>query len=220
MSALQLQLALKREIDILAALLGIIVTLPLLLAIAIGIKVSGPGPVFFRQDRVGFGSRIFKLIKFRTMIDGAALLGKGLAVEKEDIRITPFGKFLRKTSLDELPQLFNVLKGDISLVGPRPVLKEHLGYYNDFHHRRHEMKPGITGLATINGRCSIPWSKRIEWDVKYVDTFSLSLDFKILWKTAWLVLQGENTYYDHTDGPAFDLADKDNQPSLQDPDKH
>lgn len=200
------QMAVKRSVDLSGAVIGLVLTSPFMLLIAAAIKLSGPGPVFFRQIRVGKDGRRFWLRKFRTMKVGAAGEGRGLSVERNDVRITPLGRFLRKTSLDELPQLFNVLAGDLALVGPRPALPEHLPYYTDFHRRRLAVRPGLTGLATVNGRASIPWSRRIELDVQYIDTFSLRLDFMILVKTIIVVVRGSGIYYDHQTGPAFDLA--------------
>ena len=206
----KIQLFIKSFIDIIASAAGLILLFPLFVLIAVAIKLTSEGPVFFLQDRLGKDATIFKLFKFRTMIPGAINMGKGLSVSKKDTRITKVGYFLRKTSLDELPQLFNVLKGDISLVGPRPTVPEHLAYYGDFERRRLEVRPGITGLATVNGRASIPWSLRIKYDVEYVDNFSLWLDLKILFKTVWIVLRGQGTYYDHKKyGPAFDLVKRD-----------
>jgi len=200
----------KRSVDILVATGCLLALSPLLLIIATLVKASGKGPILFLQDRLGKNARIFKLYKFRTMVPDAINMGSKLLVTEKDSRITPIGAFLRKTSLDELPQLFNVLKGDISLVGPRPTIPEHLPYYGDFERRRLEIRPGITGLATIRGRAGIPWSQRIKYDVEYIDNFSLWLDAVILLKTFWVVLRREGTYYDYEKyGPAFDLIKAD-----------
>jgi len=200
------QLAIKRLIDISVAIIALILISPLLMCTALLIKLSSKGPVFFLQDRLGKDAKVFKLYKFRTMIVGAVNIGKGLSVTEKDPRITPVGAFLRKISLDEIPQLINVLKGDISLVGPRPTVPQHLEYYGEFEKRRLEVKPGITGLAMVKGRASIPWSKRIEYDVEYVDNFSLWLDLKILVQTIWVVIRRKNVYYDYEkNGPPFDL---------------
>ena len=206
----KIQFFVKSVIDVVAAAVGLVLLFPLFVLIAAAIKLTSKGPVFFHQDRVGINGRIFKLHKFRTMVAGAASIGTGLSVAKNDARITKVGAILRKTSLDELPQLFNVLKGDISFVGPRPTVPQHLEYYGEFERRRLEVKPGITGLATVCGRASIPWSQRIKYDVEYVDNFSLWLDLKILIKTVWIVLRSQGTYYDHKKyGPAFDLVKRD-----------
>ncbi|KPK78106.1 MAG: hypothetical protein AMJ79_00870 [Phycisphaerae bacterium SM23_30] len=207
LSVRKLQLAIKYLIDFTAAAVGLILCSPIMLVLALAIKLASKGPIFFCQERLGKDARIFRLYKFRTMIPGAVNLGAGLATKENDSRITAVGSFLRKSSLDELPQLLNVLKGDISLVGPRPTVPEQLEYYGPFERRRLEMRPGITGLATIRGRASIPWSKRIQYDVQYIDNFNLWLDLKILLKTIIVVLRGEGTYYDYEKyGPAFDLS--------------
>ena len=203
----KIQLFIKSFIDIIASAVGLVLLFPLFVLIAVAIKLTSKGPVFFCQDRLGINGRIFKLHKFRTMVAGAVSIGTGLSVAGNDARITKVGAILRKTSLDELPQLFNVLKGDISLVGPRPTVPEHLEYYGDFERRRLEVKPGITGLAMVRGRGSVPWSVRIKYDVEYVDNFSLWLDFKILVQTLLVVLTRKNIYYDYEKlGPAFDLV--------------
>lgn len=201
-----LQSAIKRLIDFVTALVGLLLLSPVMLWTVIVIKLTSRGPIFFLQERLGKDASIFKLYKFRTMIVGAVNIGKGLSVTEKDPRITSVGAFLRKTSLDEIPQLINVLKGDISLVGPRPTVPQHLEYYGEFEKRRLEAKPGITGLAMIKGRASIPWSKRIEYDVEYVDNFSLWLDLKILLQTILIVIRRKNVYYDYEkNGPPFDL---------------
>jgi undecaprenyl phosphate N,N'-diacetylbacillosamine 1-phosphate transferase len=205
-----MQMLIKRIIDVFVSFLGLILLCPLMLIIAVVIKLTSKGSIFFCQERLGKDAIIFKLYKFRTMITNAVNMKAGLSVIENDKRITPVGKFLRKTSLDELPQFFNVLKGDISLVGPRPTVPQHLDYYGEFELKRLEMKPGITGLAMIRGRASIPWSQRIKYDIQYVENFSLWMDLKILVGTFLVVIKRENTYYDHEkDGPAFDLVKKD-----------
>lgn len=202
----------KRIFDFLVAAIIIILLSPVYIIIIFIIKFSSPGPILFSQIRVGKNGKNFKIYKFRTMNVGADKVKDGLAVKAGDSRITKEGSFLRKTSLDELPQFFNVILGDISIVGPRPGLPEQLHYYNETQMRRLEMQPGITGLATINGRASIPWSKRIAYDVEYIDNFSFYLDVKIMIKTFFVVLSGKDTYYDHKNGPAFDLASPDDLP--------
>lgn len=201
------QYTIKRVIDFCASLTGMIILSPLLLIVAVLIKITDNGPLLFCQDRLGKDATIFKLYKFRTMVPNAVNMEAGLSVTENDKRITRVGKFLRKTSLDELPQLFNVINGDISLVGPRPAVPQHLEYYGQFERKRLQMRPGITGLAMVRGRASIPWSQRIKYDVEYVEKFSLCLDLKILIETFPVVLKRKNTYYDHEKyGPAFDLA--------------
>ena len=203
----RIQQFIKRIVDVVVAVTALILLSPVLFCIAIAIKLTGNGKVLFTQERVGKDAEIFKMYKFRTMVTDAINKGAGLAVPEGDPRITTIGGFLRKTSLDEIPQFFNVLKGDISLVGPRATVPQHLEYYGDFERKRLEVRPGITGLAMINGRASIPWSKRIEFDVEYIDKFSLYLDLKILLKTILVVLKREGTYYNQEKrGPAFDLV--------------
>ena len=202
-----IQLAIKRIFDFFAAFFGLVLLVPVVLAVAVLIKLTSKGPILFCQDRLGKNAIIFRLYKFRTMVPNAVNMEVGLSVIENDKRITPIGKFLRKTSLDEFPQLFNVIKGDISLVGPRPTIPQHLGYYGEFERTRLKMRPGVTGLAMVRGRASIPWSQRIKYDVQYVENFSLWLDLKILVETSLVVLKRENTYYDHEKyGPAFDLV--------------
>jgi len=190
-------------------LMGSIAACPIFIGVALLVKLTSRGPVLFCQDRVGKDANIFKLYKFRTMVPNAVNMGTGLTTVEGDPRITSIGRFLRKSSLDELPQLFNVLKGDISLVGPRPTVPQHLDYYGEFERRRLEMKPGITGLAMVKGRNRNPWSVRIKYDVEYIDSFNLWLDLKILLKTVCVVLLRKDTYYNYEkNGPAFDLTKK------------
>jgi lipopolysaccharide/colanic/teichoic acid biosynthesis glycosyltransferase len=184
-----LQLILKRIIDFFASLMGLIILSPIFILISIIIYLKLGSPVFFIQKRPGKNEKIFKMIKFRTMLDAKDKNGDLLPDEK---RLTSFGKFLRSTSLDEFPELINVLKGEMSLVGPRPLLVEYLPLYNDYQARRHEMRPGITGLAQVNGRNTISWEDKFDYDVKYIDDFSLLLDFKILFKTFIKVFRQED----------------------------
>jgi lipopolysaccharide/colanic/teichoic acid biosynthesis glycosyltransferase len=167
---------------------------PLLLTLAILIRLDSPGPVFFRQVRIGRQGRPFVPLKFRSMVDKADVLGLRLSVAGGEQFITRIGKIIRATSLDELPQLWNVIKGDMSLVGPRPTLPYQVAAYNDFQRRRLEVKPGITGWAQINGRNAIPWEERIRLDVWYVDNWSLRLDFYILLKTFKVWARQEGLY--------------------------
>lgn len=181
-----MQLFIKRIIDIVLSLLGIIILSPVLVIIAILVKTKLGSPIFFTQYRVGKDGKIFKMIKFRTMLDAKDKWGEPLPDEE---RLTPFGKFLRSTSIDELPELINVLKGDMSLVGPRPLLVEYLPLYSKEQFRRHELRPGITGWAQVNGRNSINWSERFKLDVDYVNSYSLVKDFKIIIMTIGKVIK-------------------------------
>lgn len=175
------------------ALVFILFLLPLFLFIAILVGLYIGSPVFFRQDRPGRNSIIFSIVKYRTMLDTTNLEGDLLS-DKE--RLTKFGQFLRSSSFDELPALWNVLKGEMSFVGPRPLLVKYLPLYSERQSRRHEVKPGITGWAQINGRNSISWEDRLEMDVWYVENRSLSLDIKILWKTIFRVFKRDGINQD------------------------
>lgn len=176
---------LKRAFDFTSASLGLIFLAPLLLVLACILRILMGAPIFFRQDRPGLYDKPFTLYKFRTMQESKDEAGNLLP---DGQRLTPIGRFLRRTSLDELPQLFNVLKGDMSLVGPRPLFTEYLLYYTKRERRRHEVRPGITGLAQISGRNLLPWDERLELDVQYVEKQTLFLDFLILSKTFWKVI--------------------------------
>lgn len=167
----------KRLFDFLVALCAILALLPVIIVVAVLIRFKLGSPILFTQDRPGLNGKIFKMMKFRTMLDGKDKQGNLLP---DDERMTPFGAFLRSTSLDELPGLFNVLKGDMSLVGPRPLLVQYLPLYNAEQARRHNVRPGITGWAQVNGRNAISWEQKFKLDVWYVDNQSLLLDFKIL----------------------------------------
>ena len=188
--------AVKRALDVLAASASLVAVSPLLAAIAAAIRVESPGPVILRQPRVGRGGRDFPMFKFRTMVVDAHTLGAGWLVAENDPRITRVGAFLRKWSLDELPQLANVLRGDMSIVGPRPTLRYQVEQYTPFQRRRLEVRPGITGWAQISGRNELTWPQRIEFDVWYVDHRSLSLDAKILARTLPVVLRATRVYSD------------------------
>lgn len=203
----------KRLFDIIVSFVGIVVLSPLILAISIIIKLSSPGEVFFRQERVGYKGKIFKIYKFRSMIKNAQNIGAGLYFDGEDDpRITKVGKFLRKTSLDEIPQLFNVLFGDMSVIGPRPLLKITTDEMSDYQRQRLNVKPGITGWAQVNGRNEISISKRIEYDIWYIENYSLILDIKIIFLTAKVVLLKEGIRMDQKPEEVFDLdKDKENK---------
>jgi len=178
----------KRSFDFAVALAGLVVLSPLLLAIAALVRWRLGSPVLFRQQRPGLDGRPFTLVKFRTMTEARAADG---AAAPDAQRLTAFGRFLRSTSLDELPELYNVLVGDMSLVGPRPLLMEYLPLYDAHQRRRHEVRPGITGWAQVNGRNAITWERKFDLDVWYVDNASFLLDLKILWLTFWRVLRRE-----------------------------
>lgn len=175
----------KRSVDIVSAFMGLLVLAPVLTLIAWGVRRKLGSPVFFRQLRPGLHGKPFLLVKFRTMLDAFDKSGNQLPDAQ---RITPFGRFLRSTSLDELPELWNVLRGDMSLVGPRPLLMEYLPLYTPEQARRHEVRPGITGWAQVNGRNTLSWEEKFRLDVWYVDNQSLWLDLKILCLTVKRVL--------------------------------
>lgn len=178
----------KRLLDITISLIALIFLLPLMLLIYLLVIINLGSPAFFLQERVGKDNKIFKMIKFRTMKNSTDKNGNLLS---DNERVTKFGSFLRSFSLDELPELINILKGDMSLVGPRALLVQYLGLYNDEQIRRHEVLPGLTGWAQINGRNSITWSEKFKLDVWYVDNWSLWLDIKIFFLTFWKVLKRE-----------------------------
>jgi lipopolysaccharide/colanic/teichoic acid biosynthesis glycosyltransferase len=183
-----------RAFDLLLAALLLAVTAPLLALAALAIKVESRGPVFYRQRRIGKDGMPFELWKLRTMVPGAERMGAGIYVLEGDPRITRTGRLLRRFSLDELPNLVNVLKGDMAIVGPRPTVQQQVDRYTDRQRRRLEVKPGITGWAQINGRTSLPWPERIELDVWYVEHRSLRLDLRILARTARMLATGHGLY--------------------------
>lgn len=196
---MRIQKAIKRLCDVVLASTALIVLSPALVIVAIAIAVTSPGPVFYRQERLGMLGKPFRIVKFRSMrvdADRAAIRDRDGAnvLERADPRITSVGRVIRETSLDELPQLWNVLVGDMSLVGPRPDEVHALKLYEGNERLKLKMRPGITGLAMVNGRNSIPWRKRIEWDVRYVEEFSLWLDLRIMMKTVKVLLFREGIY--------------------------
>jgi len=178
----------KRAFDLSAAALGLLVLSPLLAVLALLVRWRLGSPVLFQQQRPGLHGRPFMLVKLRTMTDARDAAGHLLP---DAVRLTPFGKFLRKSSLDELPELWNVLKGEMSLVGPRPLLMEYLPLYSPEQARRHEVRPGITGWAQVNGRNALSWPDKFKLDVAYVDGLSSWLDLKTLWLTGWQVVRRE-----------------------------
>lgn len=175
----------KRCLDFLLSLCGIIVLSPILLVLCILVRVKLGSPVLFRQERPGKNEKIFTLCKFRTMTDEKDENGQLLS---DAVRLTKFGKFLRGTSLDELPELFNILKGDMSIIGPRPLLVSYLPYYTERERLRHSVRPGLTGLAQVSGRNFIDWDRRLAKDVEYVEHLTFGMDVKVLWMTVKTVL--------------------------------
>jgi lipopolysaccharide/colanic/teichoic acid biosynthesis glycosyltransferase len=186
--------AVTRLIDLVIASLALLVSSPVILVAMIAIRIESPGSPIYRQRRIGRHGEPFEMLKLRTMVSGAEHQGAGLAVNYGDPRITRVGHVLRRFSLDELPNLVNVLKGEMSLVGPRPTIQAQVDQYTALQRRRLEVKPGITGWAQINGRASLPWHERIELDIWYVDHRTLRLDLAILWKTVRLLVSGEGLY--------------------------
>jgi lipopolysaccharide/colanic/teichoic acid biosynthesis glycosyltransferase len=190
----------RRMVDIAFALVALVLSSPVLLAAILAIRLTSRGPAIYRQRRSGLGGAQFDMLKLRTMVDGAEHIGAGLAVNANDSRITRVGALLRRTSLDELPNLVNVLRGEMTLIGPRPTLPAQVAQYTPRQHGRLSVKPGITGWAQVNGRASLPWSERIELDLYYVEHRSLALDLKILLRTPALVLGGGGLYKGHSGG--------------------
>lgn len=189
----------KRAIDIFLSSIAIIVSAIPMLFIAIAIKIDDPGPIFFKQKRIGYKGKVYTILKFRSMHVGAEHQGSGVYSAKGDTRVTRIGNILRKTSLDEIPQFFNILKGDMSFIGPRPPLTYHPWPFEEYTEEQRKMfdvRPGITGWAQVHGRKGVEWHKRIELNVWYVENISLWLDIKIVWLTVWKVLSNadnENT---------------------------
>jgi lipopolysaccharide/colanic/teichoic acid biosynthesis glycosyltransferase len=184
----------KRIVDFFISLLGLLVLSPLFVIIIIFMFIANNGSPFFFQKRPGKDGVVFKIVKFKTMNDKKDQNGN---LCSDEIRLTKIGSFIRKTSLDELPQLINVLKGDMSLIGPRPLLTQYLHLYTDYQNRRHEVKPGITGLAQVNGRNAISWGEKFDYDVLYVDTISFILDLKIIFLTIKKVILKEGINSDN-----------------------
>ena len=183
---MKLQSLIKRSIDIFGSGIGLIVIFPILLIVGLAIKFKLGSPIFFTQDRLGKDGKVFKMIKFRTMSNKTDKFGNLLSDEE---RMTSFGKILRSTSIDELPELINVFKGEMSLVGPRPLLVEYKDLYSKEQFRRHEVRPGITGWAQVNGRNSLSWSDRFNLDIEYVDRYNFFMDVKILVMTVGKVIK-------------------------------
>lgn len=179
--------------DILLSLVTLIVLWPLILIIAVLVKIKLGSPIIFKQERVGLNEKIFTLYKFRTMTDARDEKGELLS---DSARLTKFGKMLRYTSLDELPQLFNILKGDMSIIGPRPLLVEYLPFYKEYHKQRHSVRPGLSGLAQVNGRNAITWEDRFDLDVKYTLNITFLEDLKIIFLTLKKVFKKEGIDFD------------------------
>ena len=188
-----LQLCVKRTVDVLGSGIGLLVISPLLGVTGILIKIIMPGPVFFRQQRVGKNRKLFDILKFRSMkVDREA--ERTLDFCRDAERVTPFGRLIRRLKIDELPQLINVFKGDMSLIGPRPTVKEQVDLYTPRQMHRLDMRPGMTGLAQVNGNTALSWEDRIEYDLEYIEKYSLLLDLKILVKTVLVVICGEEKF--------------------------
>ena len=190
----------RRALDILVSASVLLLTSPLLALAMLAVRLESAGHPIYRQRRVGRDGRPFDVIKLRTMVDGAEHLGAGLAVNENDARITRVGALLRRTSLDELPNLLNVLRGEMSLIGPRPTLPVQVEQYTPRQRGRLAVKPGITGWAQVNGRTALPWSERIELDLFYIEHRSLALDLRILRRTVAMVLGGSGLYKGHAGG--------------------
>lgn len=188
------QLAVKRGFDVVAAAAVALLTLPLVAACAAAVRLDSPGPVLYRQRRAGLHGREFEIFKLRTMVDGAERIGAGMAVDEGDPRITRVGAFLRRWSLDELPNLWNVVNGEMSLVGPRPTLLEQVRDYDERQRGRLTVRPGVTGWAQVSGRASLPWPERIELDLWYIEHATLRLDLRILLATVRMVFTGSGLY--------------------------
>jgi lipopolysaccharide/colanic/teichoic acid biosynthesis glycosyltransferase len=190
----------RRTLDVAVSVALLVLTSPLLAAAMLAIRLESPGPALYRQRRIGRGGESFDMLKLRTMVDGAERIGAGLAVNENDSRITRVGALLRRGSLDELPNLLNVLRGEMSLIGPRPTVPVQVAQYTERQRGRLAIRPGITGWAQVNGRASLPWSERIELDLYYIEHRSLALDLRILCRTPMLVLGGSGLYKGHTGG--------------------
>ena len=190
----------KRALDVLGAIIGLVLSAPVLAVAAIAIRLEGDGHFIYRQRRVGRDGVPFELFKLRTMVHGAEGMGSGLAVDKGDARITRVGALLRRTSLDELPNLINVLRGEMSLIGPRPTVQVQVDRYDARQRGRLLALPGITGWAQVNGRASLPWPQRIELDLDYIETANFTLDLRILVLSARMAITGHGLYRGETGG--------------------
>ena len=191
----------RRAFDVVVAAAGLLAASPFLLAAVVAIRLESPGSPIYRQRRVGLDGRAFDGVKLRTMVSGAERLGAGLAVSEGDTRITRVGRLLRRTSLDEVPNLVNVLRGEMAIIGPRPTVPVQVQQYDARQRGRLAVRPGITGWAQVNGRAELPWSERIELDLWYIEHRSWALDLKILWRSVRIVFGGDGLY--RGDGPAW-----------------
>lgn len=190
----------RRAIDVVGGTLALIAAAPVIAVAMAAIRLESRGHPIYRQRRVGKGGREFDLLKLRTMVDGAEHVGAGLAINENDPRVTRVGAFLRRTSLDELPNLLAVVRGELSFIGPRPTIPVQVAQYTKRQQGRLAIRPGITGWAQVNGRASLPWSERIELDLFYIEHRSLALDARILWRTVAIVLGGSDLYKGQTGG--------------------
>jgi lipopolysaccharide/colanic/teichoic acid biosynthesis glycosyltransferase len=191
---------LRRLLDIVVSSLALALVSPLLAVAVVAIRLESRGGVIYRQRRAGRDGEPFDVLKLRTMVDGAEHIGAGLAIDAGDARVTRVGALLRRTSIDELPNLLNVLRGDMTLIGPRPTLPAQVEQYSERQRGRLAVKPGITGWAQVNGRASLPWSERIELDLYYIEHRSLALDLRIIGRTVAMVLGGHGLYKGATGG--------------------
>jgi lipopolysaccharide/colanic/teichoic acid biosynthesis glycosyltransferase len=191
---------LRRLFDIAVAGTALLLSAPVLALAIVAIRLESPGHPIYRQRRIGRDGRPFDVMKLRTMVDGAEKMGAGLAVDEGDTRITRVGAFLRRTSIDELPNLVNVLRGEMAIIGPRPTVPVQVEQYTERQRGRLAIRPGITGWAQVNGRATLPWDERIELDLWYIEHRSLRLDAQILWRTLLMVFGGEGLYRGETGG--------------------
>jgi lipopolysaccharide/colanic/teichoic acid biosynthesis glycosyltransferase len=190
----------RRAIDVVVSAVALVVTAPVVLAAMIAIRLESPGHPIYRQRRVGKDGAEFDMLKLRTMVSGAERIGAGLAVNEGDARITRVGRFLRRYSLDELPNLVNVLRGEMSLIGPRPTIQVQVEQYTERQRGRLAIKPGLTGWAQIHGRTSLPWTERIELDLWYVEHRRWRVDLAIVWRTVKMLVNGDGLYKGATGG--------------------
>jgi lipopolysaccharide/colanic/teichoic acid biosynthesis glycosyltransferase len=190
----------RRAFDVVVALVALILTAPVMLVAILAIRLESPGHPIYRQRRVGRAGHQFDMLKLRTMVRGAESIGAGLAVNEGDSRITRVGSLLRRLSIDELPNLVNVLRGEMAIIGPRPTIQVQVAQYTERQRRRLAVRPGITGWAQIHGRASIPWAQRIELDIWYIEHRSWRLDLRILWRTVVMLVTGHGLYKGETGG--------------------